>query len=527
MILHPTLSELPSSYADRLGVNYSSLVDAEHKKKLGQFFTPLEVAHFMSSFYLKHQDRIKILDPGSGIGILSCAIIEKISLNNHIKEIELVAFENDNEILNYTDACLNYLSDWLKERNIKFSYFLCKNDFVLHNSSILSNSISFENLYDVIIANPPYFKIRKDDTRTIAANPIIFGQSNIYTVFMMIASKLLKLEGQFIFITPRSFASGNYFSLFRNSFFATMNITNIHVFESRKKAFERDRVLQENIIIVANKKKGCNSPEKLIETPKVGITKSNGIQDLKNLDSKEFEFRDLVNLNSIQKNLHIPISELDEKIIKVFKSWTCVLKTFKMEISTGPVVDFRSKMFISETKKRNSVPLIYLHNIGKMSFIWPNNKNARGKKKGQYISSQPQSLSRLILNKDMVFLRRFSSKDDKSKLIASPYLSAILPKYANLGIENHLNYIYRPNGKMLKDEVYGISALLNSKIFDLYFRTFNGNINVSATELRELPLPDLIVIKEIGKQIRNKIDFDINSIDDIIESIFKIDLKEL
>ena len=39
-------------------------------------------------------------------------------------------------------------------------------------------------------------------------------------------------------------------------------------------------------------------------------------------------------------------------------------------------------------------------------------------------------------------------------------------------------------------EVMGIAALLNSDLFDNYFRTFNGNVNVSATELREMPMQE-------------------------------------
>ena len=60
----------------------------------------------------------------------------------------------------------------------------------------------------------------------------------------------------------------------------------------------------------------------------------------------------------------------------------------------------------------------------------------------------------------------------------------------------------------------GLATLLNTKIFDTYFRTFNGNINVSATELRDLKLPSLEIINNIGSIIYkslkniNKIDID-------------------
>lgn len=530
----PRKDEKPISYADRLALVYTSKVSSDHKKKLGQFFTPLQVAEFMADFSTFKKSKVRILDPGCGIGILACALVEQlVEHNKNIEEIELVAFETDNELLTYTDACLEYLRRWLQKKQIKYSHLLCKNDFILHNSAALTEANISGDLFDAVIANPPYFKIRKDDIRAIAAKSVIYGQTNIYSIFLILAAKLLNRGGELIFITPRSFASGNYFRIFREVFFSIISITNIHIFASRTAAFERDKILQENIIVVGKKKVDMAPLDQLQlfvsqeSAEMIGVSTSKGIDDVGCKILRQYRFADLVNLNSSQKILHIPISNNDENAIRLFKTWTSTLSTYEMEISTGPVVDFRSTEFIRSSYRKNCVPLIYLHNINKMIFNWPMPTLRKGKVKGQYIVQNNQSESRLVFNKDYILLRRFSSKEDKSRLIASPFFSKWLPQYGKLGIENHLNYIYRPSGDLLDTEVVGLAALLNSRLFDVYFRTFNGNINVSATELRNLPLPELDFIKEIGQEIMLKEKYDQQYIDLLIQEKFGIDLNEL
>ena len=88
----------------------------------------------------------------------------------------------------------------------------------------------------------------------------------------------------------------------------------------------------------------------------------------------------------------------------------------------------------------------------------------------------------------------------KVDLIAAPYFCNYI-KSDFIGVENKLNYIYRKNGHLGRNEAVGLCALLNSQLFDSYFRIFNGNVNVSATELREMNLPPLETIKEIGTKI--------------------------
>ena len=89
-------------------------------------------------------------------------------------------------------------------------------------------------------------------------------------------------------------------------------------------------------------------------------------------------------------------------------------------------------------------------------------------------------------------------------------------------VENKVNYIYRPKGHLQRNEIVGLCALLNSKLFDSFFRIFNGNVNVSATELREIPLPELETIKEIGNNIILSNDFSVENTNKIVIEQFEL-----
>lgn len=496
LLIRPMPDELPSHYADRLGSSYAQKATTGHKKEKGQFFTPAPIAHLMGSICTYKGTKLRMLDPGSGVCILSCAAIEYlVEQNPDLRTICLVVYENDPGLVVFARQVLEYLQNWLNRRHIEFSYELHASDFVLDNADALSE---YGNLFatrlepfDIVISNPPYFKVAKNDMRAIAAKAIVNGQPNIYAFFMGISAKLLKPDGQLIFITPRSFTSGNYFKAFRIFFFNEMSLDRIHLFVSRKDTFNRDKVLQETVIISASRKKESGKA--------VIITSSHGIKDIEHPKKKVFRHEDLIDLNSKEKILHFPTNGDEEFILELFKGWTGTLRQYNIQISTGPVVAFRARDFIiehPEKEKNPSVPLIWLHNVQKMELKWPECKPG----KGQYILVSEGSKSLLIPNKDYVLLRRFSAKDDKSRLIAAPFFEDFSEADC-IGVENKVNYIYRKNGRLEKDEVIGLCTLLNSRLFDNYFRIFNGNVNVSATELREMPLPPLETIKAIGKQV--------------------------
>ena len=107
----------------------------------------------------------------------------------------------------------------------------------------------------------------------------------------------------------------------------------------------------------------------------------------------------------------------------------------------------------------------------------------------------------MVNNNNLVLLRRFSAKEEARRLVAAPLLKDKLPA-EKIGIEHHLNYIYRLQDSLSEIETFGLSALLNSSLLDKYFRISNGNTQVSATELRAMPLPPLDILSRLGERIR-------------------------
>ncbi|MBN2175728.1 MAG: N-6 DNA methylase, partial [Bacteroidales bacterium] len=132
--IEPIDQELPSHFADRLGIAYTASVSQQHKKENGQFFTPIEIAGFMASYSDFKGNSIRILDPGCGSAILSCALIEHhINTNRNLKTVELVAYETDTELFSILEQSLSYLKDWGSDKGIAIITTLYKEDFILHN----------------------------------------------------------------------------------------------------------------------------------------------------------------------------------------------------------------------------------------------------------------------------------------------------------------------------------------------------------------------------------------------------------
>lgn len=491
-----------SIVSDHKGLAYSNNTGEEHKKAFGQYLTPPEVAAFMSNLASIHKtSRVDILDPGIGSGILGIALIEKIvETSKSVEHINLVGYEVDKGLKNIIQDTLDQFRMWIESRNIAFTFEIRFKDFILDKSPVLEDSLPLfaslqfngtNELFDFIISNPPYFKIAKDDPRARATAKIIYGQPNIYALFMALSAKLLKENGELIFITPRSYASGSYFKSFREFFFTEVVPLQFHLFNSRTDAFDRDAILQENLIIHAKRFSKCDS-----DKHKVTISCSNGSRDLSMVKTRKLPLKRVVDISSLNKVLFLPITPEEDRILGIVDSWSGSLHKYEMEISTGRVVPFRATEFLLEQGDitNGEAPLIWMTSIRNSNVVWPYPKRS----KPQYIRISEETRSLLNRNGNYVLLRRFSAKEEAHRLNSSPFLKKQLP-CEFVAFENHVNYVHRPYGTIHSYEAVGISAVLNSVFMDTYFRVSNGNTQVSATEIRDMPLPEIKQIRKIGE----------------------------
>ena len=344
-----------------------------------------------------------------------------------------------------------------------------------------------------MISNPPYFKIRKYDPRAVAGASAVYGQPNIYAMFMAMSAQLLSDNGHLVYIVPRSFASGPYFKKFREMFFQQVVPTTIHLFESRKDVFKKQTVLQENIIIAGR----ARPEDRELHGAQVTVSHSRGANDIPDSRTLAIDLDSILDSTSPRKELCIPTSAEDLQLAATIRAWPNTLHSLGLDVSTGPVVPFRSARLLVEVPMDayDTAPLIWMHHVLPMKVEWP--KAAASKP--QWIKRTPNASRLLVGNHTYVLIRRFSAKEEKRRLVAAPLVQGCLNSDV-LGLENHLNFIHGESRPLDEALANGISALLNSSFLDRYFRLFNGNTQVSATELRAIPLPEEVSIRAIGEQ---------------------------
>ncbi len=500
----PSARSSPVEYAEALGEAYLSFAKRQDRKNVGHFLTPAAVARFMAKCSSYSEPHIRVLDPGSGSGILSAAVCEAVSAESGVKSLHVDAYETEPLLADLSRLVLTFSQDWLGGHGVALTFEVKDGDFVLE-SAAARNSMSELSWfgvstrssceYDLVISNPPYFKIGKHDPRAAAWSSVVHGQPNIYALFMAISAELLSESGELVYIVPRSFASGPYFRKFREAFFRRVAPTVIHLFESRKDVFKNQTVLQENLIIAAQNR----VDDEALDGRRVLVSHSKGADDLADRQHHLVVMDSVLDLASENKELSIPVCAEDLELVQTMRAWPNTLRTLGLDISTGPVVPFRATEFLAHARsEESSVPLLWMQHVRPMRTAWP----LAAVDKPQWIKVRPESTKLLIADATYVLIRRFSAKEEKRRLVSAPVIRGSLN--ANMvGVENHLNYVRGFSRELDVELAYGLSALLNSVYLDRFFRISNGNTQVSATELRAMPLPAEREIRAIGAEARS------------------------
>ncbi len=499
----------PTAYAHCLWSEFEDQSKRKDRSDKGQFMTPQTVAEFMASLFPKASESVTLLDPGAGTGILAAAVAEKVVRDGATKNLKIELYELDPNLTKYLERSMEYLQNWCEEKGVSLSVLIKPDDFVIENQhtfeSVRKLCEDEDTGFDWVIMNPPYFKLNKSDPRAKAASGIVHGQPNIYFLFLMLGALLLREAGVLVSISPRSFTSGLYFKAFRSQFFDRVHPTRLHLFSSRTRTFKASDVLQETLIMQSTLSNSLKQTT---------ITSCMGVDDLVDLKPLSVQ-TDQILRTSDGKVLFIPTSKQELRVMEEVERWPETITTLGFRVSTGPVVPFRATKFLrNEFIEDVTVPLFWMHNVKQQKIDWPRLIN-----KPQYIEHTNQSTRLLLPVSPYVLLHRFSAKEQMRRFTVAPFIP-IEFNYKRIGIENHVNYIHRPDSVMLASECYGLSAILGTKLLDMYIRIRSGNTQVNASDMKFLPLPSHSQITKIGEKIEKEKTID----DDRLEYIV---LKEL
>lgn len=463
---------------------YINSTNKSQRKNIGQFFTSKRTAMFMSSFIQKNKlkSKVKILDPGCGSLMLSAALLQKIASIKKVKEVELTLYENDTSILDLLYENMQVLKQFAEKENINLNIILKEENYILSNINQWHNP---SNYFDIVICNPPYKKIRKISEESNAMKEIVYGQPNLYYLFMAMSVQLLKDGGDFIFIIPRSWTSGLYFTKFREFLFSKMNTKCLHLFKSRNNVFDNEEVLQETMIFYATK----DEPN-LNEFIKISTAKSNS--DLNDRDILYIRNESCIqNFNG--RFMFLPVNEEEVDILNHLNQFNSTLKETGFKIKTGPLVEFRNKDFLSNDTQ--DYPIICTSHLVNGRVLFPNQIE-----EFQYIKNEAKL--KLLENKDYLLLKRLSSKEENRRLQPAIYLRETLSNYEFICIDNHINYLIKTDGNMHRDELLGLYVIFNSSYWDMYYRILNGSTQVNANEINDMPIPEIELIIELGRRAK-------------------------
>ncbi|CAE6855890.1 hypothetical protein R75465_07409 [Paraburkholderia aspalathi] len=453
-------------------------ITQKHKAEFGQFLTPSSVARFMASLFPASTVRTcRLLDAGAGVGALSCAFLDRwVAGGFGFDAVEATAYEIDDNLRGHLAQHLGGYQG-VTPRIIAGDYIELATADDLFATKQPSG-------YTHAILNPPYKKINRNSAHRLALRRVGIETVNLYSAFVALAVAQAAPGGQIVAIIPRSFCNGPYYRPFRDFILKRAAVRHMHLFESRSKAFKDDEVLQENIIIRLER-----------DSQQRGVTVSTSTDDtFTDLVTHGHPFERIVFPNDPEQFIHVPTSP-EKNAIELSPAIRCTLADQGIKVSTGPVVDFRLKEHLREMPGEGTIPLLYPGHFSGAGTTWP----VEDMKKPNAIERNADTEKWLYPSGFYCVVRRFSSKEEKRRIVASVVEPSAFGDAPVLGFENHLNVFHENKRGLPEALARGLAVFLNTTAVDENFRRFNGHTQVNATDLKLMKYPSREILIELGE----------------------------
>lgn len=468
---------------------YAKVIGNENRALLGAFFTPpdlskmvvKEVFRVLKKNYWECTFADVCCGGGALLVPLTRVLVTKmkqagVSSADIVKQVQgcIHGLEIDSFLLFLTRIFLwAELDEHIRASGIEPEFSIKQADALTH--------IPDGSPFDVIVGNPPYRSLSKDEDKKLRETygHIMSWNTNLYPIFLERSLGLLKKDGLLSVIIPTSLYTSRNYEKIRHRITQTGHVSGIIWLANRKGVFHD--VLQEISVITL----ACGQPSQkgkiLVRSLQKGF-KSN--------------FSIYLSARQGKAAWAIPKSRKQAELLSVIEKGPFRMADYGYKVRIGHLVwnrDSRKRYdrYPSGGEEKGVYPIIWPFHItskGEFSFLHPQkNKKERFVKMGKGAGG--------VVFGSSIVMKRTRPSDFDNFLLCCAVPETFMNKYRGFVGENHVIILEKqPDTNALEPALF--CRVLNSEPVNLAYRCFSGTISVSRYGLENLPLPDPVQVKK-------------------------------
>ncbi len=471
-----------------VGLTYTAMLPVEYRSTHGVYYTPPVLGtRLIDQATNAGTDwtTARVLDPACGGGAFLAPVARRIVEALHGCEPRILVHNVANRLRGYE---IDPFAAWLSQVTLDAVLLPLTRDSGRPLPQLVTvcdtlRSETPRELFDLVIGNPPYKRVRLEPAQRAKFSRTLYGHANLYGLFTDIALQHTKIGGVIAYVTPTSFLAGEYYKNLRAVIGREAPPATIDFVAARKGVF--DDVLQETLL--ATYRRGDAAGPVAIHqiTPLDGETLLVETAAHATLPSDRSGSW-LMPRNRDQVELCGVLTEMPHR-----------LSDWGYSVSTGPLVWNRYKDQLVERAGKACFPLVWAEAVAPDGrFSW----RAEKRNHARYFEARISD-DWMITRTPCVLVQRTTAKEQHRRLIAAALPPPFLSRHGAVVIENHLNMV-RPIVTRPPVSAVVLTAFLNSAAADRAFRCVSGSVAVSAYELEALPLPSPSQLEELARLLR-------------------------
>jgi len=333
--------------------------------------------------------------------------------------------------------------------------------------------------YDVVISNPPFRKLTSNETLEYRARygEVIYGQPNLYVLFISLSVRLAKKNAIIGLVTPTSFLSGQYFSNVRTYLLKSTHLRRIGIVQERERVYLD---VQQETALTVLRAEAPRQPHRA-PTPTVSVVERNG----------EYVRIGKCPLPNSGTSWPIARDAQDLELLRHAAPLPCRLEHYGYRPVVGSYVwnrdrrpAFMTWRDVPRQHRKTAVPLLWATDVGHNGVLrFQPDEAVFNQHRYVDLGSEQASIRR----RHGILLQRVTSVDQLKRLIGVVIPREFIVEHGGYVGENHTITL-----EQVEDRGFGpadMLSLIAAPALERYFRCISGSSNVSIFELQQLPLP--------------------------------------